>query len=102
EAKAGRLVFAGHDAAELVARHGTPLYVLSAPRIAETVRRMRAEAEAAALPVTICYASKACSAIAVLKLLMDEGVSIEVNSGGELFRARRAGFPPERIIFNGV
>lgn len=102
DARDGRLIFAGHDAAELVAQHGSPLYVLSAPRIVETARRMRAEAEAAALPVTICYASKACSAIAVLKLLVDEGVSIEVNSGGELFRARTAGFPPERIIFNGV
>jgi diaminopimelate decarboxylase len=102
EERDGRLTFAGHDAADLVARHGSPLYVLSAPRIVQTARRMRAAAEAAALPVTICYASKACSAIAVLKLLAEEGVSIEVNSGGELFRARTAGFTPDRIIFNGV
>ena len=102
EAKAGRLIFAGHDAADLVTRHGSPLYLLSAPRIVETARRMQAQAASAALPVTICYASKACSAIAVLKLLAAENVSIEVNSGGELFRAKTAGFPPERIIFNGV
>ena len=102
EAKDNRLIFAGHDAVDLVAQHGSPLYLLSGPRIIETARRMRAEADAAALPVTICYASKACSAIAVLKLLVEEGVSIEVNSGGELFRARTAGFPPDRIIFNGV
>lgn len=102
EAKDGRLTFAGHDAADLVARRGSPLYVLSAKRIVDTARRMNEIALAAPLPVTICYASKACSAIAVLKLLEDEGVSIEVNSGGELFRARKAGFPPGRIIFNGV
>jgi diaminopimelate decarboxylase len=102
EAKGGRLAFAGHDAADLVALHGSPLYVLSGRRIVDTARKMAATAAAAPLPVTICYASKACSAIAVLKLLETQGVSIEVNSGGELFRARKAGFPPERIIFNGV
>lgn len=102
EARDGRLVFAGHDAAGLVARHGSPLYVLSARRIVETARGMLAIAAAAPLPVTICYASKACSAIAVLGLLREQGVSVEVNSGGELFRALKAGFSPDRIIFNGV
>jgi diaminopimelate decarboxylase len=102
EAQDGRLVFAGHDAAELLALHGSPLYLLSAKRIVGTARAMLAAGAAAPLPVTVCYASKACSAIAVLKLLKDEGVSVEVNSGGELFRARKAGFAPDRIIFNGV
>ncbi|MDB5524329.1 MAG: Diaminopimelate decarboxylase [Rhizobium sp.] len=102
EARDGRLLFAGHDAAALLAAHGSPLYLLSAKRIIDTVQRFKATAAAAPLPVTICYASKACSAIAVLKLLNDEAISIEVNSAGELFRAKTAGFPPDRIIFNGV
>ena len=51
---------------------------------------------------SICYASKALSAIKALRLIEAEGLGIEVNSGGELFRAKLAGFAPDRIILNGV
>ena len=57
----------------------------------------------AAIPrPSICYASKALSAIKALRLIEAEGLGIEVNSGGELFRAKLAGFSPDRIILNGV
>ncbi len=40
--------------------------------------------------------------MAVLKLVRDSGIDIEVNSGGELFKALRVGFRPDQIIFNGT
>ena len=71
-------------------------------RIADTARRIRDAFESRHPKVHHRYASKALSAIKALRLIKDEGLSIEVNSGGELFRAKMAGFAPDQIIFNGV
>jgi diaminopimelate decarboxylase len=102
ENRNGRLALDGHDLVHLAAARGTPLYVYSAGRIVSTARRMRQAFETRHPKVTIAYASKALSAIKILRLIKEEGLSIEVNSGGELFRARMAGFAPDTIIFNGV
>jgi diaminopimelate decarboxylase len=102
ENRNGRLWMDGHDLTVLAEQRGTPLYVYSAKRIVETARRMRQAFEAQHPRVTIAYASKALSAIKILRFVKAEGLSIEVNSGGELFRARMAGFAPEDIVFNGV
>ncbi|HZI60596.1 MAG TPA: hypothetical protein VFD62_07780, partial [Pyrinomonadaceae bacterium] len=48
------------------------------------------------------YASKANSNMAILKTVLDAGIDVEVNSGGELFKALRVGFHPDQIIFNGT
>src|SRR4030095_12397593 len=53
-------------------------------------------------PVRFFYASKANSNMAVLKIVLQSGIDIEVNSGGELFKALRVGFAPDQIIFNGT
>src|SRR5690606_39148637 len=50
----------------------------------------------------ICYAVKANSNLAILKLLSQLGCGAEVVSGGELFRCLKADIPPEKIIFDGV
>lgn len=85
---------------ELAREFGTPCYVYSADRILQNVRRLR---EAVAkLPVKLFYAVKANSNGAILRLMAEQGLGAEVVSGGELIRARRAGFPPERIIFTGA
>jgi diaminopimelate decarboxylase len=102
ENRNGRLWMDGHDLTVLAEKRGTPLYVYSMRRIVETARRMRQAFEAQHPRVTIAYASKALSAIKVLRHVKAEGLSIEVNSGGELFRARMAGFAPQDIVFNGV
>ena len=51
---------------------------------------------------TVAYASKACSLMTVLRLVGEAGCALEVNSQGELWKARRAGFKDEAIVLNGV
>lgn len=102
EALEGRLVISGADAHALAAEHGTPLFVFSEPRIRANVERLRSAARAVERPVRFFYASKANSNMAVLKTVLDAGIDIEVNSGGELFKALRVGFGPEQIVFNGT
>jgi diaminopimelate decarboxylase len=92
----------GAGALELIKKFGSPLYVFSEPRIRSNVARLRRAAEALDRPVRFCYASKANSNMAVLKAVLDSGIDIEVNSGGELFKALRVGFRPGQIIFNGT
>jgi diaminopimelate decarboxylase len=54
------------------------------------------------VPHVICYAMKANSNLGVLATLAREGAGADIVSGGELFRALRAGVPPKKIIFSGV
>ena len=63
---------------------------------------MKAAAKSVEHPIRFFYASKANSNMAVLKLVLETGIDIEVNSGGELFKALRVGFRPRQIIFNGT
>ncbi|HSU20114.1 MAG TPA: diaminopimelate decarboxylase [Acidobacteriaceae bacterium] len=87
--------------AELAERFGTPLYVYSADDVRERVGMLAREF--AAIEHTICYAVKANSALAVLKLLAELGCGFDIVSGGELERVRRAA--PEalgRVVFSGV
>ncbi len=81
-------------------RVGTPVYIYSA----RTLRRHYRVFEEAFADVDhlICYSVKANSNLAVLKLLSDLGAGADVVSGGELYRALKAGVPPERIVFSGV
>ncbi|MFY0534276.1 diaminopimelate decarboxylase family protein [Nannocystis pusilla] len=56
-----------------------------------------------ALPAfDIMYASKACANLAVLDVVRRAGCGVEINSGGELYKALRTGFAPAQIVFNGV
>lgn len=92
----------GADAVELAREYGTPLYVFSEARIADNIARLKTAAESVWPRIKLCYASKANSAMAVLGVVRQSGIDLEVNSGGELFQALRAGFRGEQIIFNGV
>src|SRR5690606_28701140 len=65
-------------------------------------RQLRRFQEAfAGQPVTVCYALKANSNLAVIKTLADAGAGAEIVSGGELQRALAVGVPPGRIVFAG-
>ena len=92
----------GVDAVELVKQHGSPLFVFSEPRIRHNIVRLQKAATAVDRPIKFCYASKANSNMAILKTVLESGIDVEVNSGGELFKALRVGFKPEQIIFNGT
>src|SRR5713101_1717882 len=96
------LFISGVDATALSYKHGTPLFVFSEPRIRANIARLQAAAKEVDQPIKFCYASKANSNMAVLKVVLDAGIDIEVNSGGELYKALRVGFKPSQIIFNGT
>ncbi|CTQ48599.1 diaminopimelate decarboxylase [Jannaschia donghaensis] len=79
---------------------GTPAYVYSA---ATLLRHFHLFDEALAWgPHLVCYAVKAASNVAILKLLGDAGAGMDVVSEGEYRRARAAGVPGDRIVFSGV
>src|SRR6188474_1448121 len=102
EVREGHLAINGADALELIRNYGSPLFVFSGPRIKSNIARLKAAAQSVAHPIRFFYASKANSNMAVLKLVLESGIDIEVNSGGELFKALRVGFRPDQIIFNGT
>src|SRR5437764_7783222 len=82
------------------AQFGTPLYVYSAGTILDHYRRLNAAL--APLDHLICYAVKANSNGAILKLLAEAGAAFDIVSGGELFRVLRAGGGADRCTFAGV
>jgi diaminopimelate decarboxylase len=79
---------------------GTPVYVYSASKIIESYDAL--DAAFAGTPHAICYAIKANMNLAVVRLLIARGAGIDVTSGGELFRALRAGGDPARFVYSGV
>ncbi|MCM2268336.1 MAG: diaminopimelate decarboxylase [Elusimicrobiales bacterium] len=85
---------------KIAARAGTPVYVYSAPVFLKQVRAYK-KAFKTADPL-FCYAMKANSSRGLCALAAREGWGADVVSGGELYRALRAGFKPERVIFSGV
>ncbi|MBN2907540.1 MAG: diaminopimelate decarboxylase [Rhodobacteraceae bacterium] len=86
--------------AQIAAQVGTPFYCYCA---ATLTRHFRLFDEAlAGVDHLVCYAMKANSNLAVLKLMGDLGAGVDVVSGGEYRKARAAGIPGERIVFSGV
>ena len=88
------------DLARVAEQFGTPLYVYSAETILDHYQRL--DAAIAPLDHLICYAVKANSNRAILKLLADAGASFDIVSGGELFRVLAAGGDPAKCTFAGV
>ena len=79
---------------------GTPVYVYSAGTILDHYRRL--DAALAPLDHLICYAVKANSNGAILKLLAEAGAGFDIVSGGELFRVLKAGGAADKCTFAGV
>src|SRR6266851_2630038 len=102
EVRDGHLNINGADALNLINEYDSPLFVFSGPRIRSNIDRLKRAADSVDHPIRFFYASKANSNMAVLKTVLDSGIDVEVNSGGELFKALRIGFQPNQIIFNGT
>ncbi len=102
ETNSGQLNVGGVNAVELAATYGTPLFVFSESRIRHNINRLKLVENEIACKLKICYAAKANSNMAVLRTVKEAGSDIEVNSGGELWKALKIGFKPEQIIFNGT
>jgi diaminopimelate decarboxylase len=86
--------------ARVAKKFGTPLYVYSTGTILDHYRRL--DAALAPLDHLICYAVKANSNRAILKLLAEEGAGFDIVSGGELYRVLGAGGDPAKCTFAGV
>ncbi len=98
----GHLVFDGVDVVALARRVPTPFFVFSPRRIGRNISAMVDAFTRRHLDTEIFFASKACSNLWFLDQVRRAGINVEVNSGGELWKARRAGFAPAQIVFNGV
>jgi diaminopimelate decarboxylase len=96
----GALACEGVSLSTIASSAGTPTYVYSAAAVREQYARLAAALDG--VPFRIHYSLKANSCGALLRLLRSLGAAADVVSGGELFRAQRAGFAPADIIFGGV
>jgi diaminopimelate decarboxylase len=96
----GTLSCEGVPLDRIAADVGTPAYVYSSAMVRDRFTRL--DAALASLPHRVHYTLKANSNAGILRVLRELGAGVEVVSGGELFRAQRAGFRGEDIIFGGV
>ena len=98
----GHLTIGGCDTVELAEKYGTPVYVLDENVIRNTcksyVNSFKKYYDGNGLPL---YASKALSCKALCEIANQEGMGLDVVSGGELYTAVKAGFPVEKIHFHG-
>ena len=94
----GAVRLAGVDARELVETYGTPLFVVDED---DFRHRCAAHATAFGAPERVHYASKAFLCAEIARWVADEGLGLDVCSGGELAVALHAGFPPGRIALHG-
>lgn len=99
---AGHLSIGGADTTELAARFGTPLYVMDEQYIRDMCaaysKAIRTDYDGNGL---VLYASKAFSCMAIYRIAEQEGIGVDVVSGGELYTALKAGFPAEKICLHG-
>ncbi len=99
---AGKLNFAGRDVCALAEKYGTPLYLMDEERIRHNCRvyvnAMRESFGELSMPL---YASKAASFKQIYRIVREEGMGVDVVSGGELYTALAADFPSENIYFHG-
>ena len=97
----GHLCLGGQDTVKLAEKYGTPLYLMDEDRIRERCRTymnaMKAAFGNASLPL---YASKAASFKQIYRIMMEEGMGIDVVSAGEICTAVSVGFPMERAYFH--
>ena len=85
---------------ELAEQYGTPLYVYSKATLIRHIGMI--DGAFAGIDHLICYSVKANSTSSILTIFAEHGLGADIVSGGELYRALRAGIPPERIVYSGV
>jgi diaminopimelate decarboxylase len=102
EEKNNQLHIDGVSAIDLAKEFGTPLFVFSESRIRRNIERLKRAEQVIDCPLKICYAAKANSNMAILRTVKEADCDLEVNSGGELWKALKVGFTGEQIIFNGT
>ncbi len=95
------LEIGGVDTVDLAKQFGTPLYVYDIQLIRNRAQGFKKTFEKLGIVAQVAYASKAFSSIAIFQIMKEEGLSLDVVSGGELYTAVAAKFPKEKIHFHG-
>lgn len=100
EYRDGELQCEGVPLSRIAKEVGTPCYVYSYGTL---IRHFRAfDGAFGGIPHLVAFAMKSNSNLAILRLMAREGSGADIVSGGELFRALKAGVPPSKIVFAGV
>ena len=100
EYKNGTLHIDGINVKEITDKYGTPVYIYSANSIRSSIQKFKKGADQSRH--LFCFAMKSNSNGAILSLINKEGLGADIVSGGELYRAMRAGITPDKIVFSGV
>src|SRR5690349_23534848 len=97
----GHLEIAGCDVVDLAAEFGTPAYIYAEDDMRIRARAYREAFERRDADFEVLFASKSFPCTAAYRLFAEEGLAVDVASGGELHMALRAGFEPARIHMHG-
>ncbi|MGB2693937.1 MAG: diaminopimelate decarboxylase [Dehalococcoidia bacterium] len=97
----GHLSLGECDAVELAREFGTPLYIFDEEELRSTAREYREAFASRYAQSAVAYAAKAYLGRWIASVMAEEGLGLDVVSGGELAVARSAGFPLERVLFHG-
>lgn len=98
----GHLAFAELDTVDLANKYGTPLYLMDENKIRENIRTYKkAMAEYFPQGSVPEFASKAFSAKVIYRIAAQEGINVDLVSGGEIYTAYSAGFPMQNSFFHG-
>ncbi len=98
--RGGHLHAEGVPVARIVEEAGTPVFIYSATALCEAYDALTTAL--ARVRHTVCYSIKSNMNLAVVRTLVARGAGIDATSGGELFRALRAGADPSKIVYSGV
>ncbi len=86
--------------AALAQRHGTPLFVYSRATLLDHLAKLQRALRP--LKPLICFSVKSNSNLSLLRLLVGRGAGLDIVSGGELYRAKRTGVDPRKVVYAGV
>ncbi|MCD7781805.1 MAG: diaminopimelate decarboxylase [Methanosphaera sp.] len=95
------LIIGDIDANDLAKEYGTPLYVIDEEKIRDNYNKLYTAFSSKYPDLHMCYAAKANTSLAVMKVLESEGSYIDAVSPGEIYTALLAGYSPDRIVFTG-
>ncbi|CAK7193285.1 Diaminopimelate decarboxylase [Commensalibacter sp. Nvir] len=99
---ANGLLFGSYPLKNIITTYGSPTWVMHADIIKSRYQKLTQAFQSQNLDVSVHYAVKANSHLAIIKLLAKQGAGVDIVSGGELLRALKAGVPNKKICFSGV
>lgn len=98
--RSGRLYCEGVDVELIAKEFGTPVYIYSKNTFLDHLKKIQNAYRA--IDTTICYSTKACGNVNILRFLAENGSGFDIVSGGELYRVLQAGGDPAKVVYAGV